>query len=533
MPNYLTLQINRFLGIHALTPKVDVVNAGVMSALEAKNVELKFSRNGDNVGIYTVDGNVEIAALPGKTIRGAWESVLGGLRYCFVYAVDGSGGYLYQYKAATGEFVPLKNGLAATACCNGRTVAQGYYDYFVFTNGVDDYLAVNPAAELEDDRVKPLGAKDAENRDIRGLALDFYDGRLVTACQNRIHWSQTGNIFEWAANTTGVYTNPAYQELDREVKALVYYNNTLVAFTDSYSVCYSGNPGNPAAFSKSGATGGGCAGFNAAIRFDNKLYYYDHFARNVFAYYLYDNGQTRPTNGLANEVKVCFDKIDPERLDELQMAGFTLEERSEIWFKLPKKGGGTLVLIWDYLKNEWLERDQPEVASMLMWDNLICTTGGSKIRQEYLGNTFDGEFRPAEYLMNIINVGSDSNLKIPKLPIIFTFDSRYSNNFYIELTYDDKPERKKLKKIEKNNDKYLVWAYQEDDETGGYWALDEQDEAGGLWARDDSLNVTYSLAGTLPFKQLQLRIFTQEVNQGFGIKRIEMKKVKVKTKTVM
>ena len=78
--------------------------------------------------------------------------------------------------------------------------------------------------------------------------------------------------------------------------------------TETYSVCFTGNPAG-SDFARSGSTGGGCAGFMSVLRFDNKLFYYDHFARNVFAYYLYDSGQTRPTDGLANDIKKYFDII--------------------------------------------------------------------------------------------------------------------------------------------------------------------------------------------------------------------------------
>lgn len=533
MPNLINLFIDKFRGVRAVNPIVDVVNNGEMSALSCKNVELHYSRNGNNVGIYTMKGNREIAELPGKTIRGMWESVQGGVKHSFVYATDEGSGYLYEYKSGSRSFILLKDGLTRTRTCNATTIAQGLVDFFVFTNGVDDYIAVDLSAELDEDRVKFLGAVDAEKREIRGLALEYYDGRLVTICKNRVHWCQVGNIFNWSAATTGYTTNAAYQEFDRDVVAIAFYNNTLVAFTDSYSVCFSGNPADVANFRRSGSTGGGCAGYQSVIRFDNKLFYYDHMARNVFAYYLYDSGQTRPTDGLANNIKTYFDMVDANCLDEIAVQGFTVEDRTEVWFKLPIKSNETLVLILDYLKNEWVVRDVQGMDAMMLYDNGIYTAAGSKIYKEYMSNTFNGEFRPCEYLMNIINVGSDSNLKIPKLPIIFTFDSKYTNNFYIEFTYDDKPEKKKIKKISKGNDKFLTWAKLEDDPEGGYWAEDENDELGGLWGRDDSLNVTYSLAGTLPFKQLQMRIFTEDPNDEFGIKRIEMKKVKIKTKTVM
>lgn len=152
--------------------------------------------------------------------------------------------------------------------------------------------------------------------------------------------------------------------------------------------------------------------------------------------------------------------------------------------------------------------------------------------KEYIGNTFDGAYIAAEYKMNIINISSDSNLKILKMPLIITLDFDYDNDFYIEFIYNDRQDKSRIKRVIKIPKEYLIWAKNKDDEDGGFWAADKDDEQGGIWCPDNKNNVMFNLFGVLPFKQLQIRIFTKEAPQEFGIERLELKRVKFKTKTI-
>ena len=525
----MDLAIQNFRGIRKVNPAVDVTNQQIISAVTCRNTELRYTEKGNNVGIFTVDGNKVVAECPHRVVK-QWESVQNRVKYHFVYAVDETQGYLYTYDIVTGEFTEIKSGLSVTDTANAITIANGFYDWFVFTNGVDPYIAVNFQQEI--DKVKVIDAVDAEQRTIRGLCLVAYDGRLVTNSQNRVHWSKVSDIFTWDTSDPDLVTEPAYQELDRDVTAMAYYNNSLVVFTDSYSVAFTGNPGDAINFKKSGATGSGCASFQSVIKFDNKLFYYDYTARNVFAYYLIDSGQTRPTNGLADNVIEFFTDLDTNRINEIEVISFINGDRSEIWFKLPYLNGDK-VLIYDYLKSEWIERKaQDDIKGLAVVGNQLYSASGNKLLVEYMTSYFGDEFNSAEYLANIINVGSDSNMKVPKMPLIITLDINKENDFYIELTYDDNPDRRQVKRVVKTVKGYLIWSKSEEDENGGHWAVDEQDENGGMWFDKNRNTVMFNLAGLQHFKQLQIRIYTEERGQEFGIKRLELKRVKTKTKTL-
>ena len=525
------LQIQNFRGIRNINPIADLSSTKSISAVECTNVELKNTEHGANIALYSSKGNKMIKKI-GQKVVGQFESVQNGVLYWFIYATDNENGYLYHFDLNHDELEKIDISLSVSSCCNGITIAQGYDDWFVFTNGIDDYVGICMSKELAEERVKTLNAIDAEGRDIRGLGLAVQDGRLVTFCENRVHWSAQGNIFDWISSEPDIVTGPAYQEFDRPVTAIVYYNNMLIAFTNETSVCFQGNPGNPLAFNRTGATGGGCPSYRSVLKFDNKLFYYDNVSKNIFAYYLLDSGQTRPTEGLADNVVQYFEELDNSKLNEIEMISYVCGERREIWLKLPYADRNT-ILICDYTHQEWVERKaQDDIKALAVINGSLYTASDDKILKEYVGASFDGQFIASEYKTSVMNMSSDSNIKVPKMPLILTLDFEYENDFYMDFIYDDLPEKKRTKHIVKLLKGYLIWSKTEDDEKGGVWALDETDEAGGNWVSLDKNTVMFNIDGVMHFKQLQIRIYTMQSAQEFAIKRMEFKRIRQKTKSL-
>lgn len=525
------LFIENFKGIRAVNPVVDLSSRGVVSAIECSNVELLNTNQSGNFALYTSKGNKAVKDI-GKTIVGQFESVQNGVTYWYIFAKDNLKGYLYLYDINLDTITLLKSDLSPSDVCNGITISQGFTDWFVFTNGVDDFLAVNMTQENSDERLRFLNATDAEGRDIRGIGLEVQDGRLVTFCKNRVHWSAQANIFDWQSSDPDVVTSPAYQEFDRDVTAIAYYNNSLITFTDTYSVSFTGNPGDATSFVRCGATGGGCPSFKSVLKFDNKLFYYDHKTKNIYAYYILDIGQTRPTEGLADNVLSFLEKIDQIRLNQIEVLSYINKNKTEIWFKIPL-ADRNVILVYDYLKREWMERQaQNDICALCVVKDALYSASGTKILKEYTSMNFDGTFHPAQYLMHVINLHSDSNIKILKMPIVITLDFEYDNDFYMEFIFDDNHEKSIIKRIVNFKSGYLIWSKTTDDLQGGRWAIDKQDENGGYWVSSNKSTVMFNLYGINCFKQLQIRIFTQEQMQEFAIKRIEFKRLRVKTKSL-
>ena len=102
----------------------------------------------------------------------------------------------------------------------------------------------------------------------------------------------------------------------------------------------------------------------------------------------------------------------------------------------------------------------------------------------------------------------------------------------MEFIYDDIPEKSKVRHIVKLLKGYLIWSKDNADENGGSWALNQEDELGGIWLSGDRNSVMFNLDAIRHFKRLQIKIYTKDPLQEFGIKRIEFKRVRLKTKTL-
>ncbi|OPZ76213.1 MAG: hypothetical protein BWY78_01440 [Alphaproteobacteria bacterium ADurb.Bin438] len=68
----------------------------------------------------------------------------------------------------------------------------------------------------------------------------------------------------------------------------------------------------------------------------------------------------------------------------------------------------------------------------------------------------------------------------------------------------------------------------DEDLSGGHWVEDELDESGKVWLKISDYDELFKIPPISLFRQLKIRIYTKEKGQGFGIKRIEFSKIKIK-----
>ena len=90
------------------------------------------------------------------------------------------------------------------------------------------------------------------------------------------------------------------------------------------------------------------------------------------------------------------------------MMSYIGNNRSEIWLL-----ANNFKLIYDYFIHEWSERNCQELTSYFVYNNEVYSTSEHKILHEKVGNMgmFDGVYYPSEYKMQLINLGSFSNMK--------------------------------------------------------------------------------------------------------------------------
>lgn len=174
----------------------------------------------------------------------------------------------------------------------------------------------------------------------------------------------------------------------------------------------------------------------------------------------------------------------------------------------------TIILIYDYLKGEWVKRKSQKINSVAVIDNILYSAADDgNILEEYKSDAFNGEFIQHYYNCSPFNLGADNTLKVLGLPPRVSFDMPYSNQFYTRYIKNYNTFKKpKIRFIKSKLKNYLYWGV-------------------GIWGQNFWSDKHTSIVGKFPnatFKILEIAIYTENKTQSFSIKNIEFSKIKVK-----
>ncbi len=104
------------------------------------------------------------------------------------------------------------------------------------------------------------------------------------------------------------------------------------------------------------------------------------------------------------------------------------------------------------------------ITTLALIGNSIFTASQNKVYVEGVGNDFDGAFYPAVYETTLINLGSNTNMKKQKTPILITLDTNYINDFWVQLIRNSK--EKTAKRVKVSNNQSIVYAGDNDADGG-------------------------------------------------------------------
>lgn len=506
------------------------VNAnGSISALEATNVELYRYGIGANTGVRSVLGNALYIAigLEYKIIE-HWQTIQNGTKYLIVYAENATNGTLFNVAMVNGVLtaLTLKNNLSKTGEANGISISANtidIYDRFIFSNG-DSFVSVR-FDENGNSAVQNINAIDFEGRTIKGLAMCEYNGSLVVASKGiGISASKQGDVFTWNANAVdssgaSLSTNSWYVGFSKEVTAIVPYANDLICFNDGDSTAISGTPVNLSTFTKKSAGLGGCASYSSWVIHDKYLFFYDYHQKNLY-YYMQDpdTGKTLLGDPIATEIQSYLSA----EFNRCKLYSCITGTRNEIWMIINNS-----ILVFDYYNKEWCERKEPTTVNCigLYKDALISGDNTGNLYIEHINRNFNGTYVGSSYETQLINMGSSSNLKKQRTPICIGLDKSYNNNFYIELTVDNK----KMSPVHiTSNSSGLTGVFGDDTETlTGNNTFDIALFASENRYEQNTVNITLRTWYTA-----KIRFFTQSEAEDFAVQSIEFKNMRMKTRTL-
>ena len=358
--------------------------------------------------------------------------------------------------------------------------------------------------------------KDRDNRDVIGIGAAVFAGKLWIFNKNILWYSVTANIYDFATNDPDWDTSAGYIEFEKNITAIHEYLDSLAVFhSDSSELLSRDNSNN---LSRGKESPAGCASYSSLVFHDTNLYFYDDTKKAVFSFKQIVTGEKTLGENVASEIQEELQKIDNDNLNKIKALSVFIEGRNEIWWLVPTNDEYySTILIFDYLKGEWVKRKCQKINCIGIYNNILYSGSDSGVLlEEYKSDTFDGEYIEHYYKCSPMNLGAMNTLKVFLFPPRITLDMPYQNDFYVkyEKNYDvlKKPKIKHIKAKNKGLFYYGSCYY-----GAAYYAPKRTGERGKF------PNAT--------FKILEITIYTDkdnEVLQNFAIKNLEFSKIKVK-----
>lgn len=507
---------NNFAGIKRV---VSDFSSTQITASDLQNVELFFTGVNSGVGIRTMKGNTALLTLGSNDehIINIFQSVQGDSTYFFVHTETSSEGRLYTFSKESSTLVLKKSGLKLSGQSCAIDFAQGWDDLFIFSTG-KEFLSVQMGAyneQGESVEVTKFAPKDVDGRDVNGLGLSIFDGRLWIFNGNTLWYSVKENCFDFATEDTNITTSAGYIEYAKKITAIYPYLGTLAVFHRDSSSLISVN--SDYSYSQTDESPGGCAGQNALIFHGTELYFYDHTKKGVFAFSQVVNGDKTLGNNIAIDVQEELLQIDQFNLDKIKTVSVIQSEKNEIWFLLPTADNDySTILIYDYINKQWLKRKSQKLVDIKIIDNIFYSATSKNILYEYTGETFNGKFIEAYYNCSTFNLSSDNTIKTLYMPPKVTLDKEAYNDFFVKYVknYDSIKSPKTKRIVSETLKKLFCWDV-------SYWDTDT------IFKPKTIVSTVKIPIST--FKTLDLSFYTDRLAQGFAIKNIEFQKIKVKT----
>lgn len=514
--------ITKFKGIREQN---GISSGGVISAITCQNVQIIPTENGDNTGIKTMDGNVTIYSVPsGYEVIGIFKSNQDGIDYMFIYAENDTQGNLYYLNAAM-AVTPIITGLSKTGECNGITLTSSAYDVFVFTNGVEAKtvcFAQNPVTNT-------INAVDELDNPLHWLAMTEWNGYLVIADEYGVHASAQNDIYNWSTWTTAGIADNWGIKFSKKVTAVYSYTGGLYMFTGEDVTFINTTPNDTTNARIETVAGIGCFSYSSIIKHDTYLFFYDNNQKNIYFIQNIDSGQIRPAGPVAREIQSVFNEIE-----RFKMFSCIYSNKNEVWCLINDK-----IYIYDYMQQEWTQRVEQPLNTVCLLGNAIYTGGADGlIYVENTSSRFSGAFYPAVYQTSFINLGTNTNLKKQKTPLLIVLNDKFVNDFWVQLTVNNKVKNpKRVKRASKSAGIYAADDEPElliPDERKKFATLDEQGHviSGAKYGERSTYSKTVvEISTPQTWYTMGIKIYTDRAGQGFCIDSMELKNIKMKSKT--
>ena len=164
--------------------------------------------------------------------------------------------------------------MTITGKSSATDVTQGWSDLWVFSNSKEmltiEIEKYNSEGNL--DEITKMTPKDMDGRNVQGLGLVIFAGRLWVFNGQILWYSAQENIYDFTTSDAEIVTSAGYIEFVKKITAIYPYLGSLAVF-HANSSCLIAQDEEDQSFYKSFDSPGGCAGYNSLVFHGTQLYF--------------------------------------------------------------------------------------------------------------------------------------------------------------------------------------------------------------------------------------------------------------------
>lgn len=352
---------------------------------------------------------------------------------------------------------------------------------------------------------------------IRGLAIQYYKGRLWIGSGGTVYYSQLGQYNKWDTNYGAGGIANAYNDTS-DVKGLGLFSDYMLVHKEYYTYSISGGD-DPDTWTMEPYSNITCES-QQSWNVSNAKYFV--FSKSNMGIYPLTQMTIFSDKYVGNELSVkirdSFDTLRQSDLDNI----FIVPYPAKRWllFYMPFEGylGSSRCFIWDFQTSTWLQRIVPQnVTIAFNYQNrpYIGTEDGL-VLLEFYGKNFDGEFLDAYWKSPWFYFMDDYYYKtFNQFSIKLSQDE--NNNFFLRGYRDGRSDffQRQITNNDISDTSALIWAGLAGEEseasTSNFTVWDNYD-----WVIAGQETYRFPFENNY-FNTYQLEIRTAILNQGFAI----------------
>lgn len=381
-------------------------------------------------------------------------------------------------------------------------------------SGVNYYLSTisqcNATLINEDD--------NTVHTDIRGLAIQYYNGRLWVGTDNGLFYSQVGQYNKWDIKYDAGVLYSIYND-SSEIKALGLFSEYLLIHKkfSTYILTCSGDATTIVVRPFSNIT---CESQQSWIVSNTKYYIYSKEFMDIYPLVQHtvfsDKFIGEP---VTQKVRNIFQNIRSEDSDKIFCVSRPKARQMLFYLPMNNQLGSGEALIFDFQTKSWLLRIVPQEVTIAFNynNNIYIGTQDGLVLREFSGNSFNGEPIVSYYKspwFDWVNGYTQSFAEF-----MMEIDNSYNNNFYIR-TQKDGQSRYEDRIISSDllTGDALKWeGITDNDENNTFWNDDQ-------WASGTFENIRMLLPNNV-FEDFQIEIGTKELGQSFAIYQYAFRRI--------